>query len=263
MTADISQVELQRARWRRALARLAIDSDDREDFATRGLASRLRNITVQLILLPSDPEATPVVLDDDLAARLKRGNGIMLDRVRVALPANERRTAHALAFSDYYDSGWTTYYAIHRSGTLEFGLGGRGGWEGTGRDGEFVRMILLTPTVARAWALLRVADEMYRDDQVSGPFQFTVAVRNTDGALLGGLGEGWAEPGDWSNNLGACAERHLLWHLELDEIPNESGARAFAYAIGDRLEQAWGSAHRRYLAERGVYAGHLDPRRVN
>ncbi len=181
---DISEIELQRARWRRALTRLAIDRDDREEFATRGLASRLRKITVQLVLLPSDPEAAPVVIDDDLATRFKRGNGILLDRVRVAMPSNERRTAHALAFCDYYDSGWTTYYAIHRSGTLEFGLGERGGWERTGRDGKPTRTILLAPTVARAWALLRLADEMYRDAQVCGPFQLTVAVRNAEGALL-------------------------------------------------------------------------------
>lgn len=259
---DLVQTEFQRARWRRALHRLAIDRDDREDFAERGLASRLRDITVQLVLLPSDPEATHVIIDDDLSARFRR-TGIALDRVRVALPTNERRTAHALAVADAYDSDWRGYYAIHRSGALEFGLGDRGGWERADRAGNRVRTILLTPTVARAWAFLLLAGEICQHEQLSAPFQLTVAVRNTEGAVLGGLGEGWAEPGDWSNNLGACVDRHLLWHLEFDEIPDKNSARAVAYAIGDRLEDAWGSALHRYLAERGEFAGQLDPRRVN
>jgi len=54
---DIADVELRRARWRRALRREALDTTARDDFAVAGLASRLRAPSVQLLLLPADPEA--------------------------------------------------------------------------------------------------------------------------------------------------------------------------------------------------------------
>ena len=58
-------------------------------------------------------------------------------------------------------------------------------------------------------------------------------------------------------------EDHLLWHVELDELPDHDGARDIAYPIGDRLEDAWGSQQRRYLAHRGDCVGEMDFRRVN
>jgi len=77
------------------------------------------------------------------------------------------------------------------------------------------------------------------------------------------LAEGWAEPDSFENRVGTCTEQALLWHLELDAIPNMEGAREVAYGVGDRLEDAWGVVQRRYLAHRGAREGRLDPRRIN
>ena len=258
-----AEVELQRERWRRALERLALDTDDRPDFARRGLASRLRVATVQLLLLPSDPEAAPVTIDGDLAARYQGRQSIGLGDLNVALPFNPRRTAHALAVVDHYETDWNYYYALHRSGAVEFGLGDVGGWEGADSSGDLPRMIFLSPTVARVWALLALASEAYEHSEVSGPYQLTIAVPNVRGALLGRLSEGWSEPHDWNNRVGPCLDANLLWHLEIDELPDADRARAIAFSVGDRIEEAWGSQQQRYLAHRGDHAGQLDPRTIN
>jgi hypothetical protein len=148
MTNIVDQ-EAQRTRWRRALSGAGLDRDDREDFATGGLASRLTNITTQILLLPADPEADAITIDETLATSLQTRQSVALDRIIVALPGNPRRTAHALALADSYNEAWNSYLAIHRSGAIEFGLGDRGGWDGQDRSGNPVRLITLTPAVAR------------------------------------------------------------------------------------------------------------------
>jgi hypothetical protein len=245
------------------LSAAALDCDNREDFATGGLASRLTNITTQILLLPTDPEADAITIDEVLATFLQSRQSIVLDRITVALPANARRTAHAVVIADSYTESWTSYLAIHRSGAVEFGLGDVGGWEGSDRNGNAVRLVTLTPVVARVWALLRLAAEIHEGHAITGPFQLTVGVRRTKAALLSTFGEGWAEPGSFENRTDPCPDEHLLWHLEFDDLPDHDGARQIAYRVGDRMEDAWGSRNRRYLAHRGDYEGELDARRVN
>lgn len=91
----------------------------------------------------------------------------------------------------------------------------------------------------------------------------TVAVRGTEGALLGNVGEGWAELLSFENTVGGCVDQNLLWHLELQGWPDEEAQQQLAFAVGDRLEDAWGVSQRRYLAHRGDRAGRLDLRRIS
>jgi hypothetical protein len=261
--SSIADHDAQRARWRRALARAGLDRDDREDFASTGLAARLANVTTQVLLLPADPETDAVTIDETLATWLQAQQSITLDQIIVSIPGNPRRTAHAIALADSYNETWNSYLAIHRSGAIEFGLGDRGGWDGHDRAGTPIRLISLTPTVARVWAVLRIAAELWAHHDIAGPYQLTVGVRRTRGALLSTLGEGWAEPTDFQNTIGPCPDEHLLWHLELDDPPDHDAARELAYRIGDRLEDAWGSRQRRYLAHRGDFVDQIDARRVN
>ncbi len=60
---DIEGLEFRRARWRRALRREALDTTTRGDFAVAGLASRLRAPSIQILLLPADPEADCIRID--------------------------------------------------------------------------------------------------------------------------------------------------------------------------------------------------------
>jgi hypothetical protein len=257
---NVADHELLRARWRRALRSLALDSITREEFGLSTLARRLSTVTVQLVLLPTDPEANVVSVNDSFASWLDAQRDTALDGTTFKLPSTLRRTAHAVALVDTYGEQWASYLAVHRSGAIEFGAGERGGWSENDRAGKSIRTIALTPTVARVWAMLRVAAALHERHAVDVPRQLTVGVANTGGARLGALGEGWAEPGDFHNRVGPCADPHLLWHVELTAVPAESDARDIAYSIGDRLEDAWGVQQRRYLAHRGEYAGRLDPR---
>ena len=259
---DLVETELLRARWRRTLERHRLDRTDREDFAEGGLASRLQSVTTQLLLLPADPELDVIAFDPALSAWLEKRRSLPLDTGEVTIGLNIRRTAHAIALVDgYAGDTWASYLAVHRSGTMEYGLGERGGWIGADRQGTPTRVFALTATVARVWALLRVASRLEECFRLTGPYQLTVALRNTGGAVLAALGEGWAEPGDFGNRVRPCQDDNLLWHLQVEALPDEDGRRILAYAVGERIEDAWGVAERRYLANRGVYKGLLDPRK--
>jgi hypothetical protein len=261
---DIAGVELQRARWRRALRREALDTTARDDFAVTGLASRLRSPSVQLLLLPADPEADVIRIDDDLWVWTKNFQVVNVDGRNVRLGTQDVPTAHAAAMVDSYGSreGWNSYVAIHRSGALECGLGERGAWERKDREDNLVRVFNLISVVARTWALLKFGSALRERTPIDGPFQLTVGVHRTRDAFLGNVAEGWAEPLSWENELPACRGEHLLWHLEMAEWPDDEAIQEIAFGVGDRLEDAWGVPQRRYLARTGALAGRFDTRQL-
>jgi hypothetical protein len=117
--------------------------------------------------------------------------------------------------------------------------------------------------MAYSWALLRIGSLLCGRSPITGPWHLTIGVRRTYGALLGNLGEGWAEPYEFGNYVGVCADQHLRWSIELEEMPGREEQKSWAFKIGDRLEDAWGVTQRRYLGRRGDFEGRLDVRRVN
>lgn len=260
MTA-LEDLDRQRGRWRRALRREAMTDVGREDFAVGGLGSRVRNPSVRLLMLPADPEAAVVSVDDDLWAWLRNFHKVNIDGRVVGLGSQEIPTAYAAALVDSYGSqeAWTSYVAVHRSGAIEFGLGDNGAWERTDpTDENRYRVFKLISIVAHAWALLSFGSALRDRIQPAGPFQLTIAACRTGGAFLGNVAEGWAEPLTWDNELPPCVNGNLLWHVELDDWPTSDEIPNLAFAIGDRLEDAWGVQQRRYLASRGPLAGRLD-----
>lgn len=88
--------------------------------------------------------------------------------------------------------------------------------------------------------MLKLAALVHERHEFEAPLHLAVGVVDTSEALLAILGEGWAEPDDFNNNVGTCREPHLLWHLELPTVPGHSLAREVAFSVGDRLEDAWG-----------------------
>lgn len=237
---NLLEQEALRARWRRALDGLVLDRTERDDFGRSILARRLRNITVQMALLPADPEANVVSIDETFSSWLDEQRVVDLDGVSFTLPQVQRRTAHALTLVDAYGDEWSQYFALHRSGTVEVGAGDHGGWDWRNHQDERVRSIALTPTVARVWTMLKLAALVHERHEFEAPLLLAVGVVDTSEALLAILGEGWAEPDDVNNNVGTCGEPHLLWHLELPTVPGHSLAREVAFSVGDRLEDAWG-----------------------
>ncbi len=261
---ELSDGELIRARWRRALRREALDKVDRDGFALGGLARRLGSPSVRLLVLPSDPDAEIVEVDEWLWAWVKNFETMEVAGGRVHLGTQHVPTAHAAALVNSHGSQqpWRSYIAVHRSGAIECGLGDRGAWEREDGEGTLVRVFNLISIVGCTWATLKFATALRERVAANGPFQMTLALHRTEGALLGNVGEGWAEPLSWDNDLPACADRHLLWHLEIEDWPDADGTERLALRVGDYLEDAWGCTDRRYLARVGQLAGRFDSRQV-
>ena len=260
----LADSELVRARWRRALHGHALDDVRRADFALGGLAPRLREPTVQVLLLPPDPEGEVFSFDDELWAWIDAQKTVAVGGRTIRFGDQSYPTAHAAALVRGYGNRepWSSYLAVHRSGAIELGLGDRGGWERQNREGETVRMFNLISIVAYTWAMLMFSAALNERDARSSPRQLTIALRGTRGALLGNVGEGWAEPDSFQNTVSGCLEEHLLWHLSIDEPPDDAGQKQLAFGVGDRIEDAWGVTESRYLARVGDRDGQLDVRRI-
>jgi hypothetical protein len=84
--------ELLRARWRRTLAELGLDRTSRDDFGMGGLAGRLHSVTVQLVLLPADPEGDVIAFDERFTSWLGDQRRFDLDGLILDLPHNTMRT---------------------------------------------------------------------------------------------------------------------------------------------------------------------------
>lgn len=102
----IADTELLRARWRRTLDLHALDDARRSDFALGGLATRLREPTVQVLLLPPDPDADALPVDDALWTWLEAQKTIAVDDRAVRFGDQKYPTAHAAALvSSYGEQG--------------------------------------------------------------------------------------------------------------------------------------------------------------
>jgi hypothetical protein len=241
-----------------------LDRVDRDDFALGGLARRLAKTSAQILLQQADPEAEATEINDDLWTWLENHAKVDVGGHVVRFGDRRQATAHAAAIVAGHGARepWNHYVALHRSGNIELGLGDLGGWERRPRDGEPVRVFNLVSIVTYAWALLKVATALNEYLSLVGPRQLTLGLRRTQDAWLGNVGQGWAEPGSFENDIGGPSDEHLLWHLELNDWPDDESQKRVACNLGDRLEDAWGVTQRRYLARSGGLEGHLDVSKV-
>lgn len=131
---SLADTELLRGRWRRLLERHAIDTVNRDDFAIGSLATRLRTPSVQLLVLPADPEADVLHFDGALWAWLETQKSVEIDSQTVRFgdrkcPPRTRQHSRmgtrvkpgtaTLQFIDRVlsNSGWEI--AVHGSGKTE------------------------------------------------------------------------------------------------------------------------------------------------
>jgi hypothetical protein len=165
----------------------------------------------------------------------------------------DRATSSALVVYDQYrdDAGWLRCLALHRHGGIELS---RGNFAYQVRE---TRVFPLRQIVGLAWVAAALQSEVADRWHLNSPFELTVALRNTSRATLGSFAEGWAEPGTGFWDFTTCIEDQVLLRWEVDD---RIDPEKLALALGDRLEQAFGSTHRRHLAHRGDYDGRFDPR---
>lgn len=261
---NLQETEVVRSRWRRALDRYGLADPSRPDFASVGLCRRLRDRTVQLLMLPSDPDLEVVRVDSELWTWLEQNSRVEIGGGVVDFGDQRYPTARGPALVSSYGRSepWNHYLALHRTGSVEAGLGTRGGWEYETRSNETVRVFALIAVVGYAWALLKFTETWSRRSDIGGPWLFSVALQQTGGALLGNVGNGWAEPTDHNNTVGGCTEEALLWHIPIPQWPDEDGLRELAFSVGDRVEDAWGCQQRRYFDRQGDRNGLFNVQRL-
>jgi hypothetical protein len=112
--------------------------------------------------------------------------------------------------------------------------------------------------VARFWTFIDFYRAALNRYSVLGPWELTVALRETQGAHLGNFAEGWAEPWDSFSDLAPCQESQLLWRIELQSWPGQEAARDLALRFGSWLDNAWGVFETRAIARTGLAAGTFD-----
>jgi len=120
-----------------------------------------------------------------------------------------------------------------------------------------IRVFMLRSIIGLTWIAAAFQAEACDRWPIQGPFELTVAIRDTNEATLGGFAEGWANPGQGLFDFTTCLEDHLLLRREVQDAPNPED---LALDLGDHIEQAFGTLHRRHLARVGEYQGRFDPR---
>ena len=220
-----------------------------------GLARRVQNVSTRLVILPGDPFATDLSFDNEFWGWwTSEGPAPFGTQVQWAgtVPSID-------AAAKYRDGskGWTTYLAVHRHGGIEVGNGPvRSGPQGR-------RYFGLVRTVGLIWIGASAQAEAVGRFGLSGPWELTLVLYETEDAHLAGLGVGWEEPDAgalW--DLPVCREPHIMIRRELDSFPaTENDVRDLTFDIGARIEDAWGIRQRRFLDRTGDMAGQFNPRR--
>lgn len=244
-----------REAWRRWRGDQRLVDPDVGDFAQGGLARLTSDPAARLVILPADPEAHLIDFDSALWSWWAEDSSDPATDGRTQWGPHKLPTLTAAVIGTQMGDGqWWRYFALHRNGAVEAGLGDDAAME---HDGQ--RYFRLTTIVGRSWATLARYAEVIERFSVDGPWELTLSLRQTAGALLANFGEGWAEPGSGFGRNRPCLEANLLMRRELPTWPAEAeGLKSVAFSFGAQIEDAWGVDDRRFLAHRGERAGEFD-----
>jgi hypothetical protein len=257
MTLAPERMNLYGGRWHEAREALGLLDYLAEDFGVGGLARHTPGVHVRFLILACDPTAAVVGFDDgfwewwmqdrtnpfDGAARTNWG------RIRVP------EATAAVRCEREEEWNWQEYLALLRSGGMEFGLGSTASakWRRSGEEEE-IHVFFLTTIVGRIWTALALYTDVVEHLGISGPWELTLALRDSDRAILGNVAAGWAEPQEmWLHDqLRRCPDPNVLVIREVPEWPDADGQRSLAFDFGANVEDAFGMHERRFL-------GRVDP----
>ena len=258
MSLDPHAVDRQRKHWRRARAGHRLNDPTEDDFGSGGLAERVEDPRVRILLLPDDPEEIRVVFDDSFWQWWRGDHPDPTSNQPARWGNYSQPTSDAAVRSSLIMPGqkWRNYLAIHRSGAIEAELGRYGGAIANAQRGTGGQILVfrLVTIVGLTWAALALYDRVREWFGIDGPTELTVSLRATAGAFLGDFGQGWSEPWDYNHETPPQLEKNLQLRRELREWPG-STLGALAMNVGEWLEDAWGNTTRRYRAARGPMAG--------
>lgn len=253
MTDDA--IRQQRAEWRRY--REYIDMNEPaigDTFATGGLAAHAAPLDLRVVVLPIEPaDANRVTLDGDTAAWLEQPRPGADGGEPIQWGHSTTATSSALARVSWHndDQVWDRYLAIHRHGGLEAGLS-RIAWT----SNREVRVFALRHIVAALWMVADAQVDAGHRWSIEGPWEVSLALRDTAEAVLGDFAEGWAPFDDFRRNTSRCREPHVLHRWIVADIDPP----ALADDAGARLENSFGTTAHRHRAQRGEHEGRFDPR---
>lgn len=244
-----------RDRWVEQHRRLGLPDPPRHlDIEPAGLARRVEDLSTRIVILPADPCVARLEFDAEMwewwTEQRSTPFGAPLHWNK-SLP-----TMDAAANVRTGGQEWGTYLAVHRHGGVEIGTSDV--YESP--DDRYFRLIR---TVGLLWLALETQSKVLEHVAADGPWQISLALHQTQGALLGDLAEGREEPGPTARFLPRCPEPHVVVREELDEWPAQDETeeiRELAFRLGGRIEDAWGVKHRRFMANRGELEGQFDPR---
>jgi len=243
-----------------AILGLARDTKD-EEFARGGLAALAVDPTVRVTVLPGDPSAQPVPVENPEKVIPKL---IALPGSEGQFPYHEMVRGTSSGYVGYTIGNgdrWQSFEAVFWHGGVDFFLGTHGGriWEL--RPGSAQRVIYLRRCIGWAWAAFDLQRQMIERYGVAGPYRVILGIAGTAGAMLGNVGAGWAEPGSADGwNLSTAVEPHGLLGEDLTQWPEEQGVEALALRFGARVDLAFGGSGQRHLDRVGPEAGKYVPR---
>lgn len=264
------QVERYRRRWRGARERIQLADPLSADFGTGGLARHAPDVHVRFLILPGDPEAAAVEFDEELWTWWMQDRPNPFEGAsatnwgREGLPEANAAVRYDRWRDDRWN--WDGYLALLRSGGLESGLGRPGSvrWRRAPEEDE-MHVFLLTTIVGRVWVGLALYAEALERLSIQGPWEITLALRDSHLAVLGNVAAGWAEPEETfpRDELLRCPDPNVLIVREAQEWPDPDGQRSLAFDIGSNVEDAFGFRRRRFLGRIEPVIGVFDASRYH
>lgn len=140
-----------------------------------------------------------------------------------------------------------SYLSVTRDGVIEMGIG-EPTWFAH-RDAFGFRLL---PIVGDLWRFLGFVADLYASFKQERPFTLGFGLRGTQGALLGGLAQGWAEP--QSGMYAPICREPGIWY-QLDGLPPTLGPDEIGQVVrrvATVVDNAWGHRTSRCYVEARV-----------
>jgi hypothetical protein len=238
------------------------------EFGTGSLGSAAPDVHVRFLVLPSDPEDTSLLFDDEfwswwIQDRPNPFDGAPTTRWGLTrLPHAD--AAVRLDRTPRDGRAWESYLAALRNGGLEFGLSRSGstGWRRDEEENE-IQVFFLATIVGRIWVALSLYEELLERCAVGGPWEVSLGLRDSKGAVIGNVAAGWEGPmRSWPGDpLPRCPDPNVLIRRELMQWPDSKARRSLAFDIGANVEDAFGFEGRRFLSRVDPDIGTFDSSR--
>lgn len=248
----MTEIELQRARWRRIRREPRLTSTDADDFAVGDLGGRMADLHCRLFVTPSDPECGLPVQD---ASFWQWWDARPADQWGVSAPFGREFVPTAwgaVRYSHTGRDGWDAYLCARRGGALDMALG---------RPALIVRsdppIFRLLAVLGRIWIALATYKELVAEYDIRGPYEITLGLRRVEGSVLGHLAPGWADVREQFGGYPTAREDSYMARWEVDGLNDDELVQRAVYNAGDWISQCFGERQRTYLDRTAERSGHF------